>query len=175
MSIVDTNAPDIQYCARHPGRETAVRCGKCGTPICTRCMIQTPVGMRCRECAQLRRLPQFEVKTDLLARAIPAGLAVSCGAWYVTSFVPFLSFWLGFLVGIGVGDVMSRLAKRRSNIVLEAAAVGCVIAGFFVIVGLRHLDSARALVASGNQNPAFQIWFLLPVVVACVMAVVRLR
>jgi hypothetical protein len=138
-------------------------------------MIQTPVGMRCRECAQLRRLPQFEVKTDLLLRSVPVGLAVSCVGWYVTSFVPFFSFWLGFLVGIAVGEAMSRMAKRRTNVVLEAAAVSCVIIGFFAIFGLRHLAALQALTASGSQNPTLQIWFFLPVVAASVMAVVRLR
>jgi hypothetical protein len=138
-------------------------------------MIQTPVGMRCRECAQLRRLPQFEVKADMLLRAVPAGLLVSGVAWYFTSFVPFFSFWLGFLVGIAVGEVMSRLAKRRTNFVLEAAAVGCVIIGFFATFGVQHLELARTVIASGSQNPAFQIWFLLPVVAASFMAVLRLR
>ncbi|HJZ61015.1 MAG TPA: rhomboid family intramembrane serine protease [Miltoncostaeaceae bacterium] len=38
-------------CYRHPGRETLVRCATCGRPICTSCMVQTPVGIKCPECA----------------------------------------------------------------------------------------------------------------------------
>jgi membrane associated rhomboid family serine protease len=41
-------------CYRHPGRETNVACSMCARPICPDCMITTPVGMRCPECAQQR-------------------------------------------------------------------------------------------------------------------------
>jgi len=39
-------------CYRHPSRETAVSCSRCGRPICTDCMTSTPVGMRCPECSK---------------------------------------------------------------------------------------------------------------------------
>jgi len=41
-------------CYRHPGRETNVSCSMCARPICPDCMITTPVGMRCPECARDR-------------------------------------------------------------------------------------------------------------------------
>ena len=48
-------------CYRHPDRETSVSCSMCARPICPDCMISTPVGMRCPECAhdrtQVRRGP----------------------------------------------------------------------------------------------------------------------
>jgi membrane associated rhomboid family serine protease len=43
-----------QTCYRHPDRETGVSCSSCSRPICTDCMIPTPVGMRCPECAKQR-------------------------------------------------------------------------------------------------------------------------
>lgn len=45
-----TETPVI-YCARHPKTETLLRCGRCGTPICPRCMVQSGVGIRCPDCA----------------------------------------------------------------------------------------------------------------------------
>ena len=44
----------METCYRHPDRETAVSCSNCGRPICTDCMRQTPVGVRCPECASQR-------------------------------------------------------------------------------------------------------------------------
>ena len=41
-------------CYRHPDRETNVACSRCARPICPDCMISTPVGMRCPECARER-------------------------------------------------------------------------------------------------------------------------
>ena len=49
-------------CYRHPDRETDVSCSNCGRPICPDCMRQTPVGVRCPECAGQRtrsQLPAF--------------------------------------------------------------------------------------------------------------------
>ena len=38
-------------CYRHRDRETLVSCSNCERPICTSCMVQAAVGVRCPECA----------------------------------------------------------------------------------------------------------------------------
>ena len=43
--------PVATYCARHPSVETMLRCGRCDTPICPRCMVHSGVGIRCPDCA----------------------------------------------------------------------------------------------------------------------------
>jgi membrane associated rhomboid family serine protease len=51
----------VDVCYRHPDRETNVKCSRCGRPICPDCMYDSPVGMRCPECAgqrtRARRVP----------------------------------------------------------------------------------------------------------------------
>ncbi len=42
------------YCSRHPKITTLIRCGRCDTPICQRCMVFGPAGNRCRACAKNR-------------------------------------------------------------------------------------------------------------------------
>lgn len=42
---------DVVYCARHPQTETLLKCGRCDTPMCPRCMIHADVGIRCPDCA----------------------------------------------------------------------------------------------------------------------------
>jgi membrane associated rhomboid family serine protease len=44
----------VTTCYRHPDRETGVGRSNCGRPICPDCMTQTPVGIRCPECARPR-------------------------------------------------------------------------------------------------------------------------
>src|SRR4051794_30384093 len=68
-------------CASDPAVETYLRCGRCEKPICPRCLIQTPVGSRCRQCAQLRRLPMFVLGPLDYLKAIGAalGVSVACG------------------------------------------------------------------------------------------------
>ena len=40
------------YCYRHRRESTRLSCGRCGKPICTRCAIHGPAGIRCPECAK---------------------------------------------------------------------------------------------------------------------------
>jgi membrane associated rhomboid family serine protease len=47
----ETEAPQGTRCYRHPDRETLLSCSSCERPICTSCMQQAAVGVRCPECA----------------------------------------------------------------------------------------------------------------------------
>ena len=47
-------AGETLYCIDHPQRETALRCNRCGAPVCTNCIVRTPVGFRCRACDEWR-------------------------------------------------------------------------------------------------------------------------
>ncbi|MFN3650727.1 MAG: hypothetical protein ACK47B_14220 [Armatimonadota bacterium] len=46
--------PGVYYCARHKKEQTRVTCGRCEAPVCTRCAVYGPVGVRCRDCARNR-------------------------------------------------------------------------------------------------------------------------
>lgn len=48
-----TEAPQ---CFRHPGREAAVGCQRCGRLICSQCMVAAPVGFQCPECVTAARV-----------------------------------------------------------------------------------------------------------------------
>ncbi len=63
-------------CPRHPDTETNLRCGRCEEPICPSCMVQAPVGFRCKDCARVRPPPTFDVNSIYLARAIGASVAL---------------------------------------------------------------------------------------------------
>jgi len=47
----ETQAPQGTHCYRHPDRETLLSCSNCERPICTSCMREAAVGVRCPECA----------------------------------------------------------------------------------------------------------------------------
>lgn len=42
------------YCYRHKKEVTRVRCGRCERPLCPRCMVHSPAGVRCRDCSRNR-------------------------------------------------------------------------------------------------------------------------
>ena len=136
-------------CATHPDIETNLRCGKCGKPICPKCLVQTPVGARCPECARLRKLPTFRVSTRHYLRAIGSGVVVSivCGlVWgVIRDFVPFLYLNLILALGAGyaIGEVVSLSVNRKRGIGLAIiAGIGVLISyltGIFVPWGFNFV------------------------------------
>lgn len=111
-------------CARHPRVETKVTCGKCGTPICPKCMVETPVGMRCPDCASAKRLPTYQISTQYYLRAIGAGLGIGivCGfAWWAINLVlPFFFLRLIIAAGVGyaVGEIVGLAVNRKRGAAL---------------------------------------------------------
>jgi membrane associated rhomboid family serine protease len=51
MGSHEASATEALHCYRHPDRETLVSCSSCDRPICTSCMTQAAVGVRCPECS----------------------------------------------------------------------------------------------------------------------------
>ena len=129
-------------CAAHPDVETNLRCGKCGKPICPKCMVQTLVGARCPDCARLYKLPTYRVSTKYYLRAIGTalGMAVACGVvWMlVGSFVPF--FYLNLLLAAGagyaIGEVVSLSVNRKRGKGLATVAGIAVVISYLVSLSM---------------------------------------
>jgi hypothetical protein len=137
MADQDTDAGEAEQmkCATHHDVETNLRCGKCEKPICPRCMIQTPVGARCRECARLYKLPTYQVSGMHYIRAIAAaiGIAGVCGVLWglLDNFIPFLYIFNIVLAG-GVGYACAQIISLAVN---RKRGVGlAIIAGFSVLL-----------------------------------------
>lgn len=106
-------------CAEHPDVETNLRCGKCGKPICPKCLVQTPVGARCKDCARLQVLPTFQVTTNHYLRAIgvAVGMAFACGAaWWalrVVMGIPYFNFLIAAGFAYAISEVVGRAVNRK--------------------------------------------------------------
>ena len=59
--------PAVEYCYRHPDRETGLHCIQCARPICGACAYTTPVGQLCPECRRERRPSNYKVAPRELA------------------------------------------------------------------------------------------------------------
>jgi hypothetical protein len=123
-------------CARHPNTETVLRCGRCETPICPRCLVPTPVGARCPTCAQVKRFASL-LKPRELARAIAYGVLVAAIGTAVLLNIRFLGLFGYAALGFGVGEVVSIGANRKRVRELPPIAVACLFVGFELgVVGL---------------------------------------
>jgi hypothetical protein len=160
------------YCATHPEVETELACGKCGRFICPRCMVQTPVGARCRECAQMRRPPMYSLGPASIARvagaAIGAGVAVGL-VWglLVPGFglLGFFMLFLGMFAGYGMANLVDWAGGRKRGPVVQWSAVAGIVVAYMV----------RNIVLVGSPFVVNDLWGLIFVGIAAVVAWNRLR
>ena len=132
---------ETTYCDKHPKTETNLRCGRCDTLICPRCLVHAPVGVRCPKCAKTKRLPTFEVSGLQLARAVGASLAIGiAGGFAIVLLIllvpaPFLLFLVAFVaVGYLVGEGTSLSVNRKRGRGLKLVTGGGVFAAFMILV-----------------------------------------
>lgn len=126
---IDEEGPRY-YCVNHPNVETLIRCSKCLDPICRKCAVPTPVGLRCRKCAYANRSPLYAVKLRhiLTAGSVGLGLATAAGAAAMQLWV----LWVALLagpVGGGIAELMMRATRGKRGRAMQATVVVCIVAG----------------------------------------------
>ncbi len=153
----DADLMAARQCARHPKVETRLSCGRCGTPICPKCMVYTPTGIRCPDCAQVRRMPQYELTPRVYARVIPGALALSLGIGFVLSFVGAIGFFGGIIVGMLVAAGLKRVSGYKQGREME------IIAGVSVVLTVLsgHVFAALRVGGLAALGPALQHVLLL--------------
>ncbi|MFA5307993.1 MAG: hypothetical protein WC370_00720 [Dehalococcoidales bacterium] len=109
--------PGPLRCATHPDVETNLRCGKCGKLICPRCLVQTPVGARCRDCAKIKRLPTYRLSSAYYLRATGAALGaaavIGVGWGLITGLFSFI--YLNLILAAGVGYAIAEITGLAVN------------------------------------------------------------
>src|ERR671917_1585701 len=154
------------HCYRHPKRETRVTCAACGRPICTECMRQTAVGIKCSEDARLPRSARTGVmKPNQILKTLLAGVGVAVVGIPVTyvllSLAGILTFLLAIAAGYGAGTVVFRVGGRNGGPLAVGASVVATLVAFspflvpFLLAG------------------AFPIGQLIPAIIAAVTSGLR--
>ncbi len=159
---------ETMRCYRHPDRETRVSCATCGRPICTECMVQTEVGIKCPDDAQLPRGARAGVmKRDQVLKSSLAGIAVALvGAVIVYFVLPQIGFGrlvLSALAGWGAGTLIHRAGGRNGG-PLAMAISGVAVATAFV-------PTLMPPILNGN----LPVYLLLPALAAVGFAVYTSR
>ena len=129
-ATADLHEPSPLYCYRHPDRETWVRCGRCDQPICTRCAMQGPVGLRCRTCGKPSRDALASLNTRQLAIGLAVASALGAVVGYFGAQFGFLMIVVGFFAGTIIAEALDRtIGIKRGPKILALATTGIVIGG----------------------------------------------
>jgi hypothetical protein len=167
----------VMFCATHPEVETGLQCSRCEVAICPRCMVQTPVGARCRACARLKRPPMYEITAPavLLGVATSLGLGAVIGAaWGLLRLdrLGFILIWGALFFGLPIGyffaDVVGRVTNRKRGPVMQ----GIAVTGLLLAWVVKSVVSGYGLGAEAFQADLFGLVLLAAV---CAGAVTRLR
>jgi len=119
----------ITTCARHPKVKTALRCASCGVPICPKCLVPTPVGMKCRECGTQRGGALFSPSLGNAAVASVIGLLFGAVAGWGVESLGFFTLFVAVAYGTFAGEMILRAASRKRGVKME------IIAGVTIAVG----------------------------------------
>ena len=160
--------PDLT-CHWHPTVATGLSCSQCGRGICTDCLVQAPVGIRCRECGRPVPLPTFDVRPGNYAKAVlAAGVIVVLGVilWLTLGFFTgawFLSYVVTpLVVGYAAAEIISRVVNLKRSRGLMYIAGGSVLLttalGMFMTSGL-----------------VLSLWGILAVIGGVLIAIARVR
>ena len=163
-------------CAAHPNVETNLQCSKCEQPICPKCVVQTPVGARCRKCANSKKLPIYDVPKAFYVKAAIAGPASGILLGVIWNFIPFggyLLFIIAAGVGYAIGEIISLSVNRKRGRILQVIAGVSMIVSYLVksILLTPNTDFAKAIYDLSYGMP----FGLIALIIGIVISVSRLR
>lgn len=162
---------DIIYCARHPKEETAISCASCGTPICPKCMVVTPVGMKCRDCGTSKGTSLYKIHPARFLLAGLVALIAGIPAALISS-VGFLAIFIGMAYGYFAGSMILKASGMKRGLKME------LLAGIGMVVGALVFRLVPWLIATKGQFTPMMLacpYFWLGVVIATSCAVSKIR
>jgi hypothetical protein len=169
------------YCAKHPKEETVIRCASCDKPICPKCMVSTPVGMKCPDCGLSRGGVLFTVSP---ARFVLAGItAFTAGiiAAVIGEAGMFFLIFVSIAYGYFAGGMILKASGMKRGIKME------ILAGSGMVIGALAFKLLPAIVFSANTARlgisliAFGVssladpWLWLAVAISTACAVSKIR
>ena len=132
--------------------------------------------MICRDCARGGKNLLHKISPGSFAMATAACLSASLfGGWLIVSQVlgyGFMSLWVGFLFGLGIGEIALRITGRKRGPAMEILAGTSVVLGMLGGFGIHILlHPGVPLIGFHLTNPLTYAMLIL----ATVSAVGRIR
>ena len=129
-------------CYWHPDVETGLSCSRCEKRICSQCLVQAPVGIRCRECGKAQPMPTYDVRPSNYLLALGVALVIQVAGTVAWVFIDQFLFALGaygsvsglvaVAFGFITGELISRSVNRKRSTLLGLVACAVVILAYLI-------------------------------------------
>ena len=122
LSAPEQPATAVEYCYRHPDRETGLHCIQCGRPICSECATMTPVGQICPEDRRARRPSNYQVSGgDVVVAGLVAFFATALVAFLLALILEqirlgFFGIFIMFMLGPAIAEFIVRIVDRVTKL-----------------------------------------------------------
>lgn len=109
--------PEVEFCYRHPDRETGLHCSICDRPICAQCAVSGPVGQICPECAHDRRPSNYKVNSrDIVVAGLVAFVVTLPISILLAMFLRgFFAIIILLMLGPGMAELIVRAVERTTK------------------------------------------------------------
>lgn len=106
--------------------DTRLTCSECSKPICSQCLVQCPVGFRCKACCGTDK-KETGARTRVVKTFFAAALVGLISGWIMPFIdIPFVSCFICFFMGIYGGRWLVKFIDHRA---LGAKAAPTVVFG----------------------------------------------
>ncbi len=140
---------------KHSCGDSRITCVDCGTIICSKCLVQCPVGFRCGSCGKVSN-PLTAVSPMLVARTLGLCTLIGFAFGHVMPFIdlPWIGVILCYFAGLFTGRFLTRFIDYKLG-----RNIGTII-GFGLLIGmslspLRFLPLAWGMCLQGSAADPF--------------------
>lgn len=174
-----------QFCTTHKNVETLRICGRCERPFCPDCLVVTPVGGRCRECARGPKIARLKID---LWRWPPIALTAALGGilgGLAFDYASFFSLFIAWFAGQWIAGAVLPISGRRPGwplavvtvvfLVVGVAASGAVDGAMGSLREPSEYGAMASAIKDGLLGGVLMPWHWIGAVVMAVSAYGRLR
>lgn len=154
-------------CTYHPNVSTRLRCSRCEKPICPRCMVPTPIGYRCPDCARGPKPAIYQASPTGIVTGAAIGVVIASLVGVFWGLFPNWEFYWVLILGFGVSESISWATKYKRGTELMTIAMVCVFIGIAlarVVIAwdspFLTLDMLLNDTTAPGVSAAFQIEFI---------------
>jgi hypothetical protein len=143
--------------AEHKCGDCLLKCIDCNAQICPKCLVQCPVGNRCRKCTSRFTSHLLQIDFWVVLRAFGGGFLAGLLFTGLEGALPLGGFFMlliVYMVGSLAGNLIFKIAKRKLGPkVAITVAVGLVAGSFSASSAWQHLYGT-ALEQAMTRNPS---------------------